>query len=131
MSKALIADDDLDMLELLRAVLTMAGHDVEAVTDGRDAVERLRSRTFDFAVLDVQMPGLSGLEVLAETQDLEPRRPPVIMLSGLTTFQDRKRGLAAGASVYLAKPFRVSEFRRVVEDLIEGRIEERAEETSQ
>jgi DNA-binding response OmpR family regulator len=120
MGKALIADDDRDILDLVRAVLTNAGHDVVAVCNGIEALDRLRWDRFDFVVLDVQMPGMSGLAVLDAAKRLLPPHPPVVMLSGLTTFQDRDRGLAAGASVYLAKPFRVHELLSVIDGLLQG-----------
>lgn len=120
MSRALIADDDLDILDVVRTVLVRAGHEVEAVTNGTDAVEKLRTMEFDFVVLDVQMPGLSGLGVLEATADMESR-PPVMLLSGFSAFQDRRNGLEAGASMYVAKPFRVRDFLVAVQDLLDGR----------
>lgn len=120
MSRALIADDDPDILELVRIVLAGAGHEVVGVTNGIDAAHRLTVEQFDVAVLDVQMPGMSGLAVLEATRHLGGARPPVVMLSGLTTFQDRARGLEAGATAYVAKPFRISEFLVVVHGVLAG-----------
>ena len=108
----------MDILDLVQAVLVSAGHDVVTATNGTDALERLRTDSFDVVVLDVQMPGMSGLAVLEATDGMVPPRPPVIMLSGLTTFQDRNRGLEAGARAYIAKPFRIQQFLRVVDEVL-------------
>ena len=65
MAVVLVADDDSDILEILEIVLGRAGHEVHLAHDGREAQAALAHGTFDVAVLDVMMPHLSGLEVLA------------------------------------------------------------------
>ena len=126
--RALVADDDTDILDLVQAVLVNAGHDVVTATNGAVALERLQSEPFDVVVLDVQMPGMSGLAVLEATDGMVPPRPPVIMLSGLTTFQDRNRGLEAGARAYIAKPFRIQQFLRVVDEVMQRDDDQEADQ---
>lgn len=104
MAKILVADDDPDIVELVQTFLQMAGHDVAIALDGRTAHEALRSGTFDVTVLDNSMPGMTGPEVVAACQDLEPR-PVMVLLSALASRQDIRDGFRAGADDYISKPF--------------------------
>lgn len=105
-SLVLIADDDADILLLVKAILERSGHEVVAVSDGAEALASVRSRKPDLAVLDIAMPEVDGLEVLrrlradATTSDL-----PVVLLSARAQEADVERGFAIGASAYLKKPF--------------------------
>ena len=119
MARALIVDDDADIRELLRAILSRAGHEVVTAVDGADAVQHLATEHFDVVVLDVEMPEMSGLDVLQASGGLDRPRPPVVMLSGLTRARDATRGLQAGAGVYLTKPFRREELMAAVNALLD------------
>lgn len=105
-SLVLIADDDADILSLVKAILERSGHEVVAVSDGAEALASVRARKPDLAVLDIAMPEVDGLEVLrrlradATTCDL-----PVVLLSARAQEADVERGFAIGASAYLKKPF--------------------------
>ena len=104
MAKILVADDDPDILELVQTFLEMAGHDVVVTADGLSAYERLNAGTFDISVLDNSMPGMTGPEVVAACQGLEPR-PVMVLLSALASRQDIRDGFLAGADDYISKPF--------------------------
>ena len=104
MAKILVADDDPDILELVRTFLEMAGHDVVATADGTSALEALQVGAFDVSVLDNLMPGMTGCEVVAACQTLQPR-PVMVLLSALASRQDIRDGFLAGADDYIAKPF--------------------------
>ena len=104
MAKILVADDDPDILELVQTFLEMAGHDVVVTADGLSAYESLNAGTFDISVLDNLMPGMTGPEVVAACQELEPR-PVMVLLSALASRQDIRDGFLAGADDYISKPF--------------------------
>ena len=104
MAKILVADDDPDILELVQTFLEMAGHDVEVAEDGVTAYESLNAGVFDISVLDNSMPGMTGPEVVAACQTLEPR-PVMVLLSALASRQDIRDGFLAGADDYISKPF--------------------------
>ena len=104
MAKILVADDDPDILELVQTFLEMAGHDVVVTADGLSAYESLNAGTFDISVLDNLMPGMTGPEVVAACQELEPR-PVMVLLSALASRQDIRNGFLAGADDYISKPF--------------------------
>jgi DNA-binding response OmpR family regulator len=103
-AKILVADDDPDILELVQTFLEMAGHDVVGAADGLSAYEALSSGTFEVSVLDNLMPGMTGPEVVAACQTLEPR-PVLVLLSALASRQDIRDGYRAGADDYISKPF--------------------------
>jgi len=103
-AKILVADDDPDILELVQTFLEMAGHDVVVTADGLSAYESLNAGTFDISVLDNLMPGMTGPEVVAACQELEPR-PVMVLLSALASRQDIRNGFLAGADDYISKPF--------------------------
>jgi diguanylate cyclase (GGDEF)-like protein len=99
----LIADDELDGLETLAGLLA-EGYEITMAHDGHEALDRLRADEFDLAILDQQMPGLSGLEV-AERLAVEVSTPPAFMfLSGESGALLRVKGLALGAADFVTKP---------------------------
>lgn len=103
----LVAEDDPDLLEVLRLTLEDAGYRVEPAVSGTQAVILARAAPPDLLLLDVMMPGMDGFAVCtALQQSRETRRVPVIFLTALSSTADKVRGLTcAGARDYIAKPF--------------------------
>jgi PAS domain S-box-containing protein len=116
----LIADDNADMREYLGRLLTGAGYRVEAVTDGRHALEAVRADVPDLVVSDVMMPRLDGLELVAALRS-DPRTAtvPVLLLSARAGQEASIEGLQAGADDYLVKPFAAAELLARVRGIIE------------
>jgi CheY-like chemotaxis protein len=115
----LIADDDEDILALVRAVLERAGHEVVAVRDGAKALASVRERRPHLAVLDITMPELDGLEVLRRLRaDAATNELPVVLLSAQAQEADVERGFATGASAYVKKPFSPRELVERVSELL-------------
>lgn len=99
----LVVDDDNRLRELLRKYLSEHGYIVLTATDAQDARIKLKSLAFDLIVLDLMMPGESGLDFAADfrkTSDV-----PILMLTAMGETEDRIRGLEHGADDYLTKPF--------------------------
>lgn len=119
--RVLVADDDPDVRELVRLAVRRAGGTVaHAVADGTAALAAARTGRPDLAVLDVTMPGASGLEVCAALRaDATTARTGVLLLSAGATEDDVARGLAAGADRYLVKPFAVSFLVEQIRSLVE------------
>jgi DNA-binding response OmpR family regulator len=106
----LVADDDAVGLELVARVLRKAGHAVVTAPDGERAWEMLQALKPPLAVLDWDMPGLDGLEVLRRARLRFERTPPyIILLTSHSQVRDRVRGLTIGADDYLTKPFDTAE----------------------
>ena len=106
MKRALVVEDDPDIVELIEHYLKAEGFEVEGIADGRQALERLRGGGYDVAILDLQLPVLDGLSLCAELRrDKRTRALPVIMLTARGDEADRVVGLEVGADDYVVKPF--------------------------
>jgi DNA-binding response OmpR family regulator len=115
----LIADDDADILSLVRAVLERAGNEVISVGDGAQALASVMDRKPDLAVLDISMPELDGLEVLRRLRaDSATSALPVVLLSARAQEADVKLGFELGASAYVKKPFSPRELADRVAELL-------------
>ena len=102
----LVADDDPDILDLVRYRLERSGYAVATATDGTEAVRLASELTPALAVLDVMMPGLTGFEVTRRLREgSDTARIPVILLTARAQEADVQEGFAAGADDYLRKPF--------------------------
>ena len=111
--RVLVVDDDPDVNRLLRARLRAGGHDVVGVASGEEALARFDEIRPDVLVLDIAMPGLSGLEVLARVRDAE-RDLAVIICTAFGSEQVAIEALRRGADDYLRKPFDSAEFQAVL-----------------
>src|SRR5437016_5587764 len=109
-ARILVADDNAPIRSLLRTILTRAGHRVVEAPDGHTALTLAADRVFDLALLDVQMPFVDGIEV---TRRLRTRfdggQLPIILVTGLGAVEDKVRGLDAGATDFVTKPFEQAE----------------------
>jgi two-component system response regulator CpxR len=103
MERVLIVDDDTELCELVSEYLTSEGFQLEAVHDGPHGLERAQSGEHAIVVLDIMLPGLSGLDVLRRLRTRS--RVPVLILTARGDDVDRIVGLEIGADDYLAKPF--------------------------
>ena len=99
----LIADDELEIRDLLRLYLEKDGYQVVEAIDGLDASRKFETMDIDLAVLDVMMPGLDGFRLLKKIR--ETSNIPVLFLSARITDNDKILGLDLGADDYLTKPF--------------------------
>jgi two-component system KDP operon response regulator KdpE len=105
--RVLVVDDEPQVLRLLRTALTERGYDVAAAANGEEALDLLARRPVDVVILDLVMPGMSGLDVCrALRQDSDT---PVIVLSAHGDERDKVLALDLGADDYLTKPFGMEE----------------------
>jgi CheY-like chemotaxis protein len=118
-STILVCDNEEILRGLVRASLDGNGYTLVEARDGDEAVEQARLVQPDLILLDMMMPGQSGLEVLAELRrDPELRGIPVIMLTARAQVTDRDAAHLAGADRFLAKPFSPLELDSVVKELL-------------
>jgi putative two-component system response regulator len=102
----LVADDNEVVRRLLLSVLGQAGYDVIDVPDGDTALVAIRNIEFDLLLLDVQMPGIDGIRLTRLVRSrLDTAHLPIILVTGLGEIEDKVRGLDAGATDFIAKPF--------------------------
>jgi DNA-binding response OmpR family regulator len=115
----LIADDDVDVLELVAFRLERAGYGVIQARDGEEALNAAVEHRPALAVLDVMMPKMTGYEVVRALREREEtRRMPVILLTARVQEADVSRGFEAGADDYIKKPFSPQELRARVEAVL-------------
>lgn len=102
----LVADDDPDILALVRFRLERDGYEVLSAPDGEAALDLALARTPDLAVLDVMMPRLDGYELTRCLREYGPTTSiPIILLTARVQEPDLERGFDAGADDYVTKPF--------------------------
>jgi two-component system response regulator MprA len=118
----LVADDDKDILQLLRLRLELLGYGVVQAANGAEALELAREQNPALAILDVMMPGLDGLEVTRQLR-AGNSRIPIILLTARIQESDVSAGLDAGADAYLGKPFDAMDLRSKVEELLGSGLE--------
>ena len=119
-TRILVADDDRDILELVVFKLTQAGYDVVAVADGVAALAAIEANPPRLAILDVMMPGLSGIDVLRKLRANEATKDlDVILLTARSHDSDIDAGFVTGASDYVIKPFSPRELLHRVNTLLE------------
>jgi len=107
-ARILVADDDPLLRRLAVQVLTRAGHTVEEAQDGLEALRTMQDQSFDLLVMDLDMPGMGGLELLQAIRNLETAgRIPVLILTASGDEHTAQAGFAAGADDYLTKPFSI------------------------
>jgi DNA-binding response OmpR family regulator len=120
MTTVLIADDDSDICDLLSFKLEQAGYAVRVAADGRMALAAVAAGDIDVALLDVMMPGVSGLEVCRQLRaDPITASLPVIMVTARAGERDVQIGFAYGADDYVVKPFSPRELTRRVSAVLE------------
>jgi DNA-binding response OmpR family regulator len=107
-SRILIVEDERHLAEALAHNLKFEGYETVVVGDGEAALERLAAEDFDLVVLDVMLPGISGLDVCRRLREAG-NRVPVLFLTARNTDADRLDGLRHGGDDYMAKPFLLEE----------------------
>ena len=102
--KLLLAEDDRDISRAVATLLERSNYTVDVVYNGNDALDYLTGGDYDAAVMDIMMPGMSGLEAVRQARN-QGVRIPIMMLTAMDEVDDRINGLDAGADDYLPKPF--------------------------
>lgn len=115
--RILVVEDDEKSRRLLADVLGYHGYDVAAVESGEQGLDEARARVPDAALLDIQLPGISGFDVLAELRSWSCGRLPVVAVTASAMDQDRKMILAAGFDAYVAKPVNIRQLLQTLEQL--------------
>ncbi len=106
MIRLLVADDDPGVQKLLEITLQLEGFDVHIVENGREALSAAHSSGYDLAVVDVMMPFVDGIAVCEQLKnDPITAGLPIILLSAKAQRHDIEAGRAAGADLYMTKPF--------------------------
>lgn len=115
--RILVVEDQKDLNEIIVRKLTSEHYTVDACYSGDEALDFLRCAEYDGVILDIMLPGITGLGVLREMRAAHDSTP-VLMLTALGTVEDRVAGLDAGADDYLVKPFDFDELMARVRAMV-------------
>lgn len=116
-AKILLVEDDNTLSEQVDSWLTHEQHVIEVVSEGKEAIDRLRLYTYDLVVLDWGLPDITGIKVLKDYRN-EGGKTPVLMLTGKGEIEEKMTGLDTGADDYLTKPFHFKELSARVRALL-------------
>jgi DNA-binding response OmpR family regulator len=117
MAKILLVEDDRDLANLVVNILNVERHTVEAVTDGPEALGRLKMFKYELIILDWMLPGLSGMDICTEFR-ARGGNTPILMLTSKSLPEEKERALDGGADDYLTKPFHHKELTARIRALL-------------
>ncbi len=117
--RILIADDDPELLELLKTALGYQNYLISEANDGRQALQTALSERFDLVVLDVMMPYIDGYHVAHQISDkLGEKCPPILIMSSRDVQREKGIALMSGAEAILQKPFEITAFQAKVAEIL-------------
>ena len=121
MAKILVVEDNALNIKLFCDLLTAHGHDAEAVTDSREALDAARNFVPDLVITDIQLPHISGLELIELLKaDPDLAHVPIMAVTAYAASGDEEHFRAAGAQAYVSKPISVVRFVESVTELLES-----------
>ncbi|PWW27901.1 DNA-binding response OmpR family regulator [Cytobacillus oceanisediminis] len=123
----LVAEDEVKIARLLEIELEFEGYSVTKAIDGPHALDLYRSSSWDLIILDIMLPGISGIEVLRRIRSKD-KQTPVLLLTAKSSVEDKVSGLDLGANDYITKPFQIEELLARIRAALRVRAEaEKAE----
>jgi len=118
--RILVVDDEMIVCESCQRILQEDSYEVECVSSGKEAIEKMKANPFDIVITDLKMPGIDGMEVLKSIREDYPDTV-VIMITGFSTVETAVEAMKLGAFDYIPKPFTPDEVSIVVKKAIEKR----------
>lgn len=119
MTRVLLIEDEPNISEAIRFILSRDGCEVTARHDGTGVVEMLRAERHDLVILDLMLPGISGLDILSDIRsDPDMADLPVLMLTAKGQGRDREAAERAGVNHFMTKPFSNNDMRAAVRALV-------------
>lgn len=123
MSRILVIDDDVNLLQMVKLMLERVGHQVETAKDGMRGIQMAADYQPDLAIIDVMMPGLSGYDVVRKLrQDPRTARIPILILTARSQPMDKEMALEAGANAFMSKPVTAHELTERVDAVIRAGV---------
>ncbi|MDI3539542.1 MAG: two-component system, cell cycle response regulator DivK [Methanolobus sp.] len=121
MTRILVVEDNPMNMELVTFILTAGGFEVTQAFDGPEALDKIRDSCFDIILLDIQLPGMDGIEVIRHIDSNILFKTPIIALTAHAMQGDEQRFINAGCSGYISKPIDVTTFTgRVLSYVTDG-----------
>jgi len=118
--RVLLVDDEEDFVTTLAERLNLRGIDADVALDGEEALNKMNKKRPDVIILDVMMPGLSGIDVLRQTKETLPDTP-VILLTGRGSTREGIDGMEEGAFDYLMKPINIEDLMKKMDEAVKSK----------
>ncbi|MGI9534031.1 MAG: sigma-54-dependent transcriptional regulator [Thermodesulfobacteriota bacterium] len=109
----LVVDDEPGMREFLEIMLRKEEYNVKVASNGEEAIDLIQKEQFDLAIVDIQMPGINGIEVLKSTREIHPNTT-IIMITAFASHESAIEAMKLGAYDYITKPFKIDEIKLVI-----------------
>ena len=119
METILIVDDEKNYLVVLEALLGAEGYEIVTANDGKAALATVREADLDLVITDMKMPGMSGMELLAECRKIKPELP-VIMMTAFGTIEMAVEAMKKHAYDYIQKPFENEQLKQTIKKALEN-----------
>ncbi len=120
----LVVDDEPGMREFLEIMLTKEGYEVSIARNGEEAIEKIGKESFDLAIVDIQMPGINGIEVLRNTRE-KNYNTTIIMITAFASHESAIEAMKLGAYDYITKPFKIDEIKLVIKKSLDKNVLEK------
>ncbi|MCE5337052.1 MAG: response regulator [Desulfobacteraceae bacterium] len=120
--RVLLIDDEVGLIQNISQLLKHRGYEASIAGNGEEGLRAIREKQFDVVVLDLRMPGISGMDVLREIKTEKAGSPEVIILTGFGTVDSGLEGLQLGASDYLTKPIKIGELVEKIAEAFHRKI---------
>ena len=124
-ARILIVDDDENIRKVLAAILEDEGYSVESVDTAKKGIEKSETDFFNLALLDVRLPDMEGIELLAKLRETKPKMRKII-ITGYPTLQNAVGAVNKGADAYVMKPFDVEKMLKTIKEQLKKQDEERS-----
>lgn len=119
MANILVVEDDEDLLSTMMEWLSFHDHVVDGASNGPQALSKMMEGRFDLVILDWQLPGMSGIDVVSSYRQ-SGGQAPVLMLTGRRDPSEKQAGLRAGATEFVTKPFRLEQLSQQIGKVLDG-----------
>ena len=122
--RVLVIDDDENIRKVVTAILEDEGYTVESVDTAKKGIEKSEKSFYNLALIDVRLPDMQGIELLAKLRDTKPKMRKIIV-TGYPTLQNAVAAVNQGADAYVMKPFDVEKLLRTIKEQLQKQTEER------
>ncbi len=116
----LVVDDDKSILNIFTRILQKQGYSVDTAETGQEATERLQSRNYDVALIDIKLPDTNGTNLISRIHQTHPNTIK-IAITGFPSLEDATKVIDQGAAAYLVKPIKSEELVRIIAEKLKNR----------
>jgi two-component system response regulator PilR (NtrC family) len=123
-TRILVIDDDESIRKVLATILEEEGFIVDTAKDGKEAIKKSNEKFYNLALIDIRLPDIEGIELLAKIRDTIPKMRKII-ITGYPTLQNAVKALNKGADAYIMKPFDMDKVLKTIKEQLKKQEEEK------